>query len=206
MGYRHSVGSTLISMTGPTDSHQRSEEHNAHPFDDASNTDESYFDGEVIETPRTLRSRWKKSPASLITDTPRSAYENRRKREIIYLLIQFSRVPMVLIGAAAWYWWDLWWLFLFMVLLSIPAPGVSVVIANEKGEKRDSRQQSVYKPGVARQMSNQIELERQRAAQLESGSAKALNPGTSDPADPIVIDKDPSDEPIIIDADDNNPE
>lgn len=182
-------------MTDPQDEDHSKDSKSSFAAGSTPPTDESLYDTEAIETQRNFIQRLRRRSADLITDAPHSPYENRRKREIIYLIIQFSRVPMVLIGAAAWYWWDLWWLFLLMFLLSIPAPGVSVVIANEKGQKRDRRQQAIYKPGLARQIEAQMELERQNAAQLEAGSAKQLGTGGSK--------SEPEHDPIVIDAEDD---
>ncbi len=125
--------------------------------------------------------------AQLITSAQRSAAENRRSRETKYLIMQGLRIPFVLLSIAAVLWWNNWWLAILFFCISIPLPWISVVVANDSNEKRDTRTQNVYKPAAVRHQM----LVAQQQAQLTSGSAEgngADGTDSTDSADPNTID------------------
>ncbi len=111
----------------------------------------------------------------LITDARRSLVRNYNHRRHTYAVLQWSRIPMLLIAAAAFLWWDMTWLATIMTILSVPMPWIAVVIANGHGEPADKRTPRVYKPGVVREANRRWEEEqRARAAALDGESAPAL--------------------------------
>lgn len=155
------------------------------------------------------RRRNRGQEAVLITDARQSRIRNYNYRRHTYALLQWSRIPMLLLAAAAFLWWDLAWLAALMTVLSVPMPWIAVVIANAQGEAADKRAPRVYKPGVIREQNRRWE-EEQRAnarALAERGESDAESPGNlpavvqpGDPAgggrgfDPsMVIDMEPGD-------------
>ena len=137
------------------------------------------IEGQAEETRR--RARVFRRPVELITDAELSPHQRRLKRERIYVILQIIRVPLLLLAMLVWALWGLWWLAAIIFVVSIPLPGVAVVLANEKGTKRDHRQQSTYKPAAARMHHNQL----RQAQALEPPPPKEVGQG------PEVIDADP---------------
>ncbi|MEJ5927109.1 DUF3099 domain-containing protein [Corynebacterium sp. H128] len=86
----------------------------------------------------------------LITDARLSPLENWEHRKRVYAWLQFSRIPFLLAAGATYMWLHNWILATILFAISIPLPGIAVVIANGAGEPKDGRQQQVYKPQVAR--------------------------------------------------------
>lgn len=122
--------------------------------------------------------------AELITSARRSPAENRRSREMKYLILQGMRIPFVLLSLAAVVWWHSWVLAFIFFAISIPLPWISVVIANDSNEVRDRRAQNVYKPAAVRH-----EVASQQYAQLDAGhppgdspvpESRKFDPGTID--------------------------
>ncbi len=125
------------------------------------------------------RSTKREDKAVLITDAEVSPGEDRHRREIIYSLLQFIRIPSLLLGFFLYWRYDMWVLPAFIVGITFPLPWIAVVIANGKGQPKDKRQKNVYKPAIARQIKQQAESEALKASQ-----GKALTSSES----PTVID------------------
>lgn len=133
---------------------------------------------------RTNRRSRRGSDPVLITDARQSRIRNYNYRRHTYAVLQWSRIPMLLLAAAAFLWWDLAWLATILTILSVPMPWIAVVIANGVGEPADKRAPRVYKPGVVREQNRRWEeAQKERLAQLSDGSARALGGPSSDPAE-----------------------
>ncbi|SQG64829.1 hypothetical membrane protein [Corynebacterium renale] len=113
--------------------------------------------------------------SELITDAKKSSYQDRLHRERVYGVLQLVRLPL-LVAAVAVYWvWGWWILALVLAVISIPLPGIAVVIANGKGEPVDKRERNIYKPAAYREAVAQ--------AHLESAAGTALpDSGVTGPA------------------------
>lgn len=130
---------------------------------------------------RGRRFRLRRRRASLITTATRSAAQNRLHRERVYFSIQLARVPLLLLCGLSVFLWHNWWLSAILFIISVPLPAVAVIIANEKGEKRDPRSRNVYKPAVMRELAEQ--------EQLEARARRELTEPDPDPqAPPRIID------------------
>lgn len=135
---------------------------------------------------------FRRPEATLITDARRSPLENWEHRKRVYNWIQFSRVPFLLAAGASYMWWHNWILATVLFIISVPLPGIAVVIANGAGEPKDERTKQVYKPQVARAHRDD------QLHQLDSGKARALpadptstnEASEAEPAPPTVIDHD----------------
>ncbi|GAB3941504.1 DUF3099 domain-containing protein [Corynebacterium tapiri] len=130
---------------------------------------------------RRLRSwrRWLLKP-ELITSARRTPYQNRRRREVIYASIQLARIPFLILTFVSLLVWHNWWLTMLFLIISVPLPGIAVVLANEKGQKRTKQQRNVYKPALARKM----QLEAERAAALNATAPKPLTIDHEEPEQP----------------------
>lgn len=137
------------------------------------------------------RRRWsplRRRRAALITNLHRSASENRHSRERIYAILQGVRIPLLILSAMTFFWLENWPLSLLLFAISIPLPAVAVVLANEKGEKRDPRAPNVYKPALMREEARRRELEAIRQREL----AAAENEPDPEP-ETIDVEEDPED-------------
>lgn len=116
----------------------------------------------------------------LITDARQSRIRNYNYRRHTYAVLQWSRIPLLLLAAAAFLWWDLAWLAAILTVLSVPMPWIAVVIANGVGEPADKRSPRVYKPGVVREQNRRWEeAQRERLARLSDGPSHVLTAGES---------------------------
>ncbi|WP_293954590.1 DUF3099 domain-containing protein [uncultured Corynebacterium sp.] len=131
----------------------------------------------------------------LVTDKKRTHMQDLRHRRRTYNLIQAARIPLLALAGICWMVWGYWWLAGIIFIISIPLPWIAVVIANAQGQPRDPREKAVYKPGVARQLNQQAELEARRVRELDAAPAEKSG-GELD----IIRDFDG----ITIDADDEN--
>src|SRR5699024_7028980 len=121
----------------------------------------------AMSSRRTTRRGRRGSDAVLITDARQSRIRNYNYRRQTYAILQWSRIPMLLLAAAAFLWWDLAWLAAILTVVSVPMPWIAVVIANGVGEPADKRSPRVYKPGVVREQNRRWEeAQRERMAQL----------------------------------------
>ena len=130
---------------------------------------------------RRTNRRGRRGPeAVLITDARQSRIRNYNYRRHTYAVLQWSRIPLLLLAAAAFLWWDLAWLAAILTVLSVPMPWIAVVIANGVGEPADKRSPRVYKPGVVREQNRRgEEAQRERLARLSDGPSHILTAGES---------------------------
>lgn len=133
------------------------------------------------------RFAFRRPKPALITDATRSPLEDWEHRKRVYAWIQFSRVPFLLAAGATYMWLHNWILATILFVISVPLPGIAVVIANGRGEAKDERTKQVYKPQVARAQRQRqaIELEQPQRLQLEAGDQD-----DSPKPPPIIIDHD----------------
>lgn len=136
------------------------------------------------------RFRLTRRRAELITDARRSPAEDLRRRERLYAWLQAARLPALLISAGSYIWLGDWLLSGLLFIISVPLPWIAVVIANGKGEPRDKRTRSVYKPQATREYNAHLAAESARRAELEAGQHPALSSG-GDGEEHEVIDNMP---------------
>ena len=105
-------------------------------------------------TPRSGQRRGRRfgRETHLITTAKLAPGQDRHRREIIYSILQFLRVPSLLIAGAMVYVWQWWIPAALVVAVTFPLPWIAVVIGNGRGQKKDKRGKAVYKPAMARQM------------------------------------------------------
>ncbi len=72
-------------------------------------------------------------PPVLITEAAVSYEEQHRARRRKYAIMMSMRIPL-LIAAAACY--QIWWLSLTLILVSIPLPWMAVLIANDRPPRK----------------------------------------------------------------------
>lgn len=75
-------------------------------------------------------------PPVLITEAAVSYEEQHRARRRKYAIMMSMRIPL-LIAAAACY--QVWWLSLTLILVSIPLPWMAVLIANDRPARKRER-------------------------------------------------------------------
>lgn len=114
----------------------------------------------------------RKKEVTLITDAQEAPGQSRHRREVVYGILQFIRVPSLLLAFYLIYAHQAWLWAALVVAVTLPLPWVAVIQANDHGKKRDKRERNVYKPAMARQMQAHYEaqLEAQRLAALEAAS------------------------------------
>ena len=66
----------------------------------------------------------------LITTAKLAPGQDRHRREIIYAILQFLRVPSLLIAGAMVYVWQWWIPAALVVAVTFPLPWIAVVIGN----------------------------------------------------------------------------
>lgn len=126
----------------------------------------------------------KRGRAKLITDAQTAPGDNRRRREVVYSILQFLRIPALLISFYLMYAHHAWVLAAIICAVTVPLPWIAVIIANESREKKDPRERNVYKPAVARAMQQDMAA----GALTQPGPQNAaLGPG------PDTIDHSPDD-------------
>lgn len=114
--------------------------------------------------------RWlRRRRAQLITDAEISPGQDRHRREIWYGVLQFLRVPSLLIAGWLIYSFHAWMPAAFIVGVTFPLPWMAVVIGNSRGRPKDKREKKIYKPALARQMA------RQQAEQLAQQRRREIN-------------------------------
>ncbi|RSZ61664.1 DUF3099 domain-containing protein [Corynebacterium hylobatis] len=150
------------------------------------------------------RFRLTRRRAELITDARRSPAEDLRRRERMYSWLQGARLPALLISAGSYIWLGDWLLSGLLFIISVPLPWIAVVIANGKGERRDKRTRSVYKPQAAREYNAHLAAEAARYSELEAGERPSLPPG-EDSGKHEVIDNMPDAAPDTESDPDENP-
>src|SRR5699024_6189582 len=93
---------------------------------------------------------WRRRESVLITDAPVAPGQDRHRREIVYGVLMFLRVPSLLISLWLIYAYDAGLIAALISAITIPLPWVAVVFANARGQRRDSRERNTYKPALAR--------------------------------------------------------
>lgn len=83
----------------------------------------------------------------LITAAETSYEEQHRARRRKYMIMMAMRIPL-LVAAAACY--QVWWLSLTLILLSIPLPWMAVLIANDRPPRKRERVNRYRPDGNAR--------------------------------------------------------
>ncbi len=141
-----------------------------------SDSEDEVLDIEPQEIPRRgLLRFFSRTPVQRITDAVEGADEYRRHRTKIYTILQFSRIPLILIGLVCYWLLNSWVLFALFVVVSIPMPWIAVVIANESRQKRDKRSANVYIPTLIREQEAaafQAALTPYAHRELEAGSMR----------------------------------
>ncbi len=137
---------------------------------------------------RVFSLRWlKRRRAQLITDAQESPGQDRHRREIWYAVLQFLRVPSLLIAGWLIYSFHAWVPAAFIVGVTFPLPWMAVVIGNSRGRPKDKREKNIYKPALARQMA------RAQAQQLSRPQAKALDSTVHETIEHSTIEHDSND-------------
>nr|WP_120492424.1 DUF3099 domain-containing protein [Corynebacterium lactis] len=132
---------------------------------------------------RIVHRKGRKNTAALITDARGSLIRNYDHRKHVYAVLQWSRIPLLLLSGAFYMWWHLPWLAAIFMVISIPMPWIAVVIANGVGEPADKRKPRVYKPAVVREQ-NRLWEEQMRERQLAARATLALGPADPDFVNP----------------------
>lgn len=122
---------------------------------------------------------WRRRESALITDAPVSPGQDRHRREIVYGILMFLRVPSLLVSIWVIYAFNAWILAAIISGITIPLPWIAVVFANAQGQKRDSRDRNTYKPALARQA---------RAEALAAGNHPQLQYSDSPRRESDIID------------------
>src|SRR5699024_8367405 len=94
---------------------------------------------------------WRRRESVLITDAPVAPGQDRHRREIVYGVLRFLRVPSLLISLWLIYAYDAWIIAALISAITIPLPWVAVVFSNARVQSRDSRERNTYKPSLPRQ-------------------------------------------------------
>ncbi|WP_048758369.1 DUF3099 domain-containing protein [Corynebacterium vitaeruminis] len=128
--------------------------------------------------PKRGSTRRRKKDAALITDARGSRIRNYDHRRHVYAVLQWSRIPLLLLSGAFYMWWDLPWIAAILMVVSVPMPWIAVVIANGVGEPADRRKPRVYKPGVVREQNRRWD-EQQRQQALKEAEMRALGSAAS---------------------------
>ena len=119
----------------------------------------------------------------LITSAKLAPGQERHRREVIYFVLQFLRIPSLILAGILAYAWQWWIPAAIVVAVTFPLPWIAVVIGNSRGQKKDKREKSVYKPALARQMAQAQREQLERPARSEL-------PGAPNPPSPGTIDHD----------------
>ena len=93
------------------------------------------------------------------------------------------RIPSLILAGILAYAWQWWIPAAIVVAVTFPLPWIAVVIGNSRGQKKDKREKSVYKPALARQMAQAQREQLERPARSEL-------PGAPNPPSPGTIDHD----------------
>lgn len=75
-------------------------------------------------------------PPVLITEAAVSYEEQHRARRRKYAIMMGLRIPLLVAAAASY---QVWWLSMTLILLSIPLPWMAVLIANDRPARKRER-------------------------------------------------------------------
>lgn len=73
-------------------------------------------------------SEWDDTPV-LITEAALSNDDQQAARKRKYLIMMFLRIPCLILAVVCY---QIWWLAVLFILLSIPLPWIAVLIANDR--------------------------------------------------------------------------
>ncbi|MDO5031711.1 DUF3099 domain-containing protein [Corynebacterium sp.] len=115
--------------------------------------------------------------AHLITDAQVGPGQDRERREVIYGILQFIRIPSLIIAGVAIYYWQAWLIAAIVVGVTFPLPWIAVMIGNGRGQPKDKREKAIYKPAIARQMAQaqREELTQPTRRQLGAGDSNSAS-------------------------------
>ena len=149
--------------------------------------------------------RRKKRDAQLITDARHSPLENWHHRRRVYVWLQLSRIPvLVLAGIVMWLTHNLA-VSVIIAFISVPLPWIAVLIAIQPGEGA-TESHKVYKPGLAReQRKAAARAELGGSTRAELGSGAATNGDTGNTVEKCPDSLDHPDSPGYIDYDEITP-
>lgn len=141
----------------------------------------------------------RRADVPLITSARQSPQENRHRRQVVYAIMQWSRIPLLVLSGVIIVYWQNWIAATLVLVISVPLPWIAVVIANGVGEPRDRRAPQVYKPQAAREAQAHYQaVAAARANQELPGAA------TADSATQPLAAEQPTD--IVDEVADNGPE
>ena len=74
--------------------------------------------------------------AVLITAAEPSYAEQYAIRRRKYVILMSARIPCLILAGVFGFAYEIWWLALAFVILSVPLPWMAVLIANDRGPRR----------------------------------------------------------------------
>jgi hypothetical protein len=102
--------------------------------------------GGVVKSSR--RGGTQDSPV-LITEAAPSYQQQYRSRRRKYAIMMSMRIPLLL---AAVFCYQIWWLALTLIVLSVPLPWMAVLIANDRPARKAERVNRFRSPGTEMQL------------------------------------------------------
>lgn len=75
----------------------------------------------------------------LITEAQPSLDDQQAMRRRRYAIMMASRVPCLVLAAVVFQLWQLWWLSLIILAISIPLPWMAVLIANDRPARKSEK-------------------------------------------------------------------
>ncbi|WP_228717610.1 DUF3099 domain-containing protein [Allosaccharopolyspora coralli] len=72
----------------------------------------------------------------LITEAQPSYDDQQAVRRRKYAIMMSLRIPCLVLGALVFQFWQLWWLSLIIVAISIPLPWAAVLVANDRPPRK----------------------------------------------------------------------
>ncbi|MER7012977.1 DUF3099 domain-containing protein [Saccharopolyspora sp. NPDC000359] len=75
----------------------------------------------------------------LITEAQPSLDDQQAMRRRRYAIMMASRIPCLVLAAVVFQLWQLWWLALIILAISIPLPWMAVLIANDRPVQKSEK-------------------------------------------------------------------
>ncbi|MEY8040616.1 DUF3099 domain-containing protein [Saccharopolyspora cebuensis] len=72
----------------------------------------------------------------LITEARPSYDDEQAARRRKYLIMMSSRIPCLVGGVLVYQFWQLWWLALLIIAISVPLPWMAVLVANDRPARK----------------------------------------------------------------------
>jgi hypothetical protein len=72
----------------------------------------------------------------LITAAQPSYAEQYAQRRRKYTILMAARIPCLILAGVFGFGYEIWWLALAFVILSVPLPWMAVLIANDRGPRK----------------------------------------------------------------------